>query len=484
MPRFDTSHLFVRPFSSLRRPFRSAAIAVLVLSGASGVRAQTADIFPSQTIDLTDVVCGSTVRYTLSVTNDGPDSATGVTMTNDLPDCVAFAGFVSITQGSATQIAGVINTNFGTINAGATASLVFDVTVPDGCTPSYENVISAATTTNDPNPDNNISTLETLVGCGDLTVEKLGPADGVCGDTVNYLLIIRQAAPGAAGDVVVIDDLPDCLTGVSCLSSQGTCTVGAGNVITAELGTLNADASATVAISGTLGAACAPSIDNSAEVSTPAPEPDPTNNTSATITTNVICEIGACCRPDAPCDQQSQTNCEAVGGTFQGVLTDCADFDGDNDGICDAFDNCPNDPNANQADADADGLGDVCDGCPNDPDKAAPGLCGCGVADDDSDADGLADCFDLCPNDPAKIDPGLCGCGVADADSDNDRILDCFDNCPDDANPDQADADGDNIGDACDEAAGQPNPCGDCGAGMLPASMLMLPFMLRGRRRR
>lgn len=375
MPRIDASHLFKSFFSVLRGPSRAAAIAVFVLLAASGVQAQTADIFPSQTIGLANVVCGDTVRYTLTVTNNGPDNASTVTMTNDLPDCVTFAGFVSITQGSASHNTGLISANFGTINAGASASLVFDVTVPAGCAPAYENVVTAATTTTDPNPANNVSTLRTLVGCGDLTVEKIGPADGVCGDSVIYLLIVRQAGPGAAGEVAVVDDLPDCLTEVSCFSSQGTCTVGAGNVVTVELGTIDADASAVVGISGTLGAACAPSINNSAEVSTPAPEPNPANNTSATVTTNVICEIGACCRPDAPCDLRTQTDCETLGGTFQGVLTDCADFDSDNDGICDAFDNCPNASNADQADTDADGVGDACVGP-----AAQPLPCGaCGV---------------------------------------------------------------------------------------------------------
>ena len=32
-------------------------------------------------------------------------------------------------------------------------------------------------------------------------------------------------------------------------------------------------------------------------------------------------------------------------------------------------------------DADNDGVADACDGCPNDPNKTAPGVCGCGVAD-------------------------------------------------------------------------------------------------------
>jgi PcRGLX-like protein central beta sandwich domain/Thrombospondin type 3 repeat len=125
--------------------------------------------------------------------------------------------------------------------------------------------------------------------------------------------------------------------------------------------------------------------------------------------------------------------------------------DTDSDGIEDNVDNCPLISNQDQIDADGDGIGDVCDNCPDDPNKTDPGACGCGVADIDSDNDGVADCIDGCPHDPEKTEPGICGCGVADTDSDNDGVADCNDNCPGVSNTDQADSDGDGIGDVCKE---------------------------------
>ncbi len=61
--------------------------------------------------------------------------------------------------------------------------------------------------------------------------------------------------------------------------------------------------------------------------------------------------------------------------------------DTDTDGVPDACDNCPNTPNANQADSDSDGVGDVCDNCPSD---ANPGQ-------QDSDSDGVGDACDPKP---------------------------------------------------------------------------------------
>ncbi|MGK0361101.1 MAG: hypothetical protein ACI9U2_003419, partial [Bradymonadia bacterium] len=62
----------------------------------------------------------------------------------------------------------------------------------------------------------------------------------------------------------------------------------------------------------------------------------------------------------------------------------CGDEFGDEDGICQGDDNCPDVPNPDQADADGDDIGDVCDSCPN---VANPGQ-------EDEDADGIGDACD------------------------------------------------------------------------------------------
>jgi hypothetical protein len=152
--------------------------------------------------------------------------------------------------------------------------------------------------------------------------------------------------------------------------------------------------------------------------------------------------------------------------------------DRDNDGIPDDMDNCPDTPNADQADTDGDGLGDACDGDTGggdpgggDPGGTDPGGTDPGAGDpgsgdpgaNDTDDDGVPDPMDNCPLrfNPEQVD--LDGDGVGDlcdncvsasnpsqVDSDLDGLGNACDNCALASNPDQSDLDSDGVGDACD----------------------------------
>lgn len=85
--------------------------------------------------------------------------------------------------------------------------------------------------------------------------------------------------------------------------------------------------------------------------------------------------------------------------------------------------------------------------------------------DVDGDGDGVADASDNCPTTPnanqADQDGDNVG-DVCDPDVDGDGVANASDNCPATANPDQADFDRDGIGDACDTPSTPPSSKEQC----------------------
>ena len=139
-----------------------------------------------------------------------------------------------------------------------------------------------------------------------------------------------------------------------------------------------------------------------------------------------LCPVDDC--PLDPDPEQADTDGDQLGDACDACPLDQYN-DGDGDGVCGNLDTCPNRYDPLQADSDGDGPGDVCDNCP--------------VVDNtgqfDRDADGHGDACDLCPlvSDPLQRDRDADGAG------------DLCDNCPDDFNPIQEDANDDGAGDAC-----------------------------------
>ena len=138
--------------------------------------------------------------------------------------------------------------------------------------------------------------------------------------------------------------------------------------------------------------------------------------------------------------------------------------DTDSDNVPDIIDNCPNDANSEQINTDGDAQGDVCDA-----DKDNDGIANASDSAEldnkicqDLDADLCDDCAvgvdgfgPLSDANPANDGPDNDhdgSCDAFDNDDDNDTIADDVDNCPFDRNADQADGNGNGIGDACDSS--------------------------------
>lgn len=122
--------------------------------------AEVSNLAVSKTDSPDPLFAGSPLTYTVMMTNNGPDRATGVTLTDTLPGGVTFVSAIS-TQSSCTEAAGVVTCTIGNMGNGAT------VTVTIVVTPTTPGVISNTATvsspTSDPNAANNSATEQTTV---------------------------------------------------------------------------------------------------------------------------------------------------------------------------------------------------------------------------------------------------------------------------------------------------------------------------------
>lgn len=124
---------------------------------------QTADL--SLTKTATPLVRpGTTISYTLTVTNAGPGSAASVVLSDSLPANVTY---VSSTP-SATVSGQALTWNLGTLANGGTQTITVQVTAPDTATldstpaaRTQTNSASVTSDTADPSPNNNIASAST-----------------------------------------------------------------------------------------------------------------------------------------------------------------------------------------------------------------------------------------------------------------------------------------------------------------------------------
>ena len=82
------------------------------------INALEADLSVSKSDAIDPVTVGEDVTYTITVTNNGPDAAESVALTDNLPGSVTFVN-ANPSQGSCSQSNGVLTCSLGNINNGA-----------------------------------------------------------------------------------------------------------------------------------------------------------------------------------------------------------------------------------------------------------------------------------------------------------------------------------------------------------------------------
>ncbi|MBM4463569.1 MAG: DUF11 domain-containing protein [Chloroflexi bacterium] len=112
------------------------------------------------------VVPGAVMQYTLTVTNNGPSDATNVVVTDTLPAAaISTITLGAPSQGSASELGGVVTWNVGNLSAGSSAQLPITLTVKSSAAPNTTIVNTAKVTGDqyDPNPTNNETVEKTMI---------------------------------------------------------------------------------------------------------------------------------------------------------------------------------------------------------------------------------------------------------------------------------------------------------------------------------
>ena len=188
------------------------------------------------------VLAGSPVSFTITVANNGLDSATGVVLTNMLP-----AGMSSLAAsnslGTVSNIGNFVIASMGVLPAGSNA--VVTVTAATSIAGSPVTVATVTAAELDLNLLNNTASTVTTVrsASADLAVSIVAsPSPAIQGQAIIYTLTVINLGPDEATTVVVTNTLPAGMTFQSVSLPSGSFTV-LGNKVVCNLGTLAGGAS-------------------------------------------------------------------------------------------------------------------------------------------------------------------------------------------------------------------------------------------------
>ncbi len=187
-------------------------------SASATVTPQQADLAVSKSVSNARPNVGDTIAFTVVVTNNGPDAATGVTISDVLPLGLSFVSY-STGTGSYNNTTGLWT--IGTINSGGAATLDINAQVVSSTAQTNTATISHSDQFDPVSANDSASATETPQQA-DLDLTKtVSDATPNVGDTVTFTVTLTDKGPDPATNVEVNDLLPAGLSFVSATASQG-----------------------------------------------------------------------------------------------------------------------------------------------------------------------------------------------------------------------------------------------------------------------
>jgi uncharacterized repeat protein (TIGR01451 family) len=224
------------------------------------------------------VQTGQNLTYTFNVSNAGPNDATGVNLSDPIPQNAAYVSS-NTAQGSCASNAGIFSCSLGTIKANA--SVQVSMIVNSSVVGTLTNSASVSATETDPVTSNNSASINVsvTVPTANLALTSSAtpnPLDINTNASLTYT--VSNAGPDSASNSTFTTTLPTNASYISSNPSQGTCSFSVA-VLTCNLGSIAANGSAQVSLvltSSVLGI-----LNIGASVSANEVDPVASNNTSS-----------------------------------------------------------------------------------------------------------------------------------------------------------------------------------------------------------
>ncbi len=236
------------------------------------------------------VSAGDTIGFTITVTNAGPGTATGVTLSDPLPTTPGLSWVLDTANSSAgcTLAAGVVNCTARDLAAAGTIKVhVTSTTTAASCT-----TINNTATYNSTNGGTDSASASVVVNCPDIKVTKVPDNATVnAGDAIGFTMVVTNNGPGVAKGVTLSDTLP-VFNGASWSISPAVqgCAITAG-VLNCSFGDMGVgvESAKSVHLSSTTTAESCGVVTNKVDVAATNEPAANTNNNSATATVTVNC---------------------------------------------------------------------------------------------------------------------------------------------------------------------------------------------------
>ncbi|HSG61876.1 MAG TPA: DUF11 domain-containing protein, partial [Pseudomonadales bacterium] len=248
-------------------------------SDSASVDAVAADLSISKSVDKIQPDLNDVVTYTISVTNQGPDAATGVVVNESLPQGLEFIS----NSGAGSYDAANGTWTIGNMANGETATLTLTAKVLT--TDTITNIVTVSGDQVDPDGSDNTDNAKVGAKAADLSLSKsVSNVNPDLGEAVTFTLSVSNKGPNDATNVIAIDRLPENLEFVSASDASY-------NPATGEWSVGNLANGASVTLDIVVKVNDAKAITNFASVYSDQVDPNPEDNDDIAVVDGVAADL-------------------------------------------------------------------------------------------------------------------------------------------------------------------------------------------------